>query len=113
MKLPALVLIASACSFIATAMPLDETSIIVAANSSSRVLVNATSQTTSLVNQSLQPNIENMDEEKCLGGEEGCVVEYNNKCPTHNAKACKKCQVPAPAGLPARNTELQAMTISR
>ncbi|RYC60640.1 hypothetical protein CHU98_g5559 [Xylaria longipes] len=79
MKLSALVLIASARSFIATAMPRNETSTIVAANSSSLVLLNATSQTMSDANQSLQPDVENMDEEKCLGGEEGCVVEYGKR----------------------------------
>ncbi|GAW21137.1 hypothetical protein ANO14919_106540 [Xylariales sp. No.14919] len=89
MKLPALVHIVSACSFITTAMARNETLTVVAANSSSLVLVNATSQAMSLVNQSLQPNIENMDEEKRLGGEEGFV----GKCRAHNAKACKTCKL--------------------
>ncbi|KAI1120088.1 hypothetical protein F5Y10DRAFT_273420 [Nemania abortiva] len=92
MKLSALVLIALARSFIATAMPLNETSNIAAVNSSSLVLVNATNQTMDLANQSLQPNIEDMDEEKCLDGEEGCVVK-NSECRAHNAEECKRCKL--------------------
>jgi hypothetical protein len=113
MKLPSLVLVASARSPIATAMPLNEvryehdcrrtlrcsnhtvfqTSTIVAANSSSLALVNATSQTMSLANQSLQLKIEDMDEEKCLSGEEGCVVENGSHHCRSDAEECRKCQL--------------------
>lgn len=74
-------------------MPRNETSAIVAANSSDPVLVNATGQMMSLVNESLQTyDIEDMDEETCLEGEEGCVEASKLVCPDRNAKACSKCK---------------------
>ncbi|KAI1289028.1 hypothetical protein F5Y03DRAFT_404158 [Xylaria venustula] len=92
MKLPALVLAASVRSFIAVAMPLHEMSTVAAVNSSSRILVNTTGQNMSLANQSLQPNIENMDEGECLDGEEGCVVEYD-EVSAQKLDRCTQCKL--------------------